>query len=120
MLVEGWFYVMAIPFNLVQSIGAVPQAAHSTPGDFFATSTRSLIRIELTESTSPLFISPSNFDEFLKYCANHVIRLKRGTASGVPGGAASSSTGHTPRSALGQTQLLAAAAHTPLAPAHKP
>ncbi len=113
-LVEGWFYVMAVPFRLFHSIGAVTQVSLATAGDFFVSSMRSLVRLELTERTNPIFLSPDNRDEFLKYCSNHVQRLKRGTAPGVRTGATTTtSLSSTQRITTGQTQRLAAAVPDP-------
>lgn len=118
-LIEGWFYVMAIPFKMVQSIGAMVNPTMTSAGNYFATSTQTLIRLELTESNVPFYVSPAQRDEFLKYCANHVVRLKRGTASGTHGGIPGA-LGRTQRLSLGQTQRVAASQTQRVAPAATP
>ena len=113
-IVEGWFYVMAIPFRFVQSIGAINNFSISTAGNYFATSMHSLIRLELRESTEPLFISPTGRDEFLKYCVQHIARTKHGTGAGTSGGAAANLR-RTQRIAMGQTQRLGSSDSQPAA-----
>jgi hypothetical protein len=75
-LIEGWFYAMAIPFEMFQSMTAAGGMRHATNGRHFASTTRSMIRIELLDNAEPLYISPENRQEFLAYCASHVARLR--------------------------------------------
>lgn len=75
-LIEGFFYVMAIPFTLFQSLSPVMGLGAVSNGRYLASSSRNLIRIELLDNAEPLFISPANRREFLTYCAAHVARLR--------------------------------------------
>ena len=52
-LVEGWLYLMPIPFPLIQSIDRIPRRAMNSGGYYLATSTLHLVRIQLTESPDP-------------------------------------------------------------------
>ena len=91
LLIEGWFYVLAVPFSLVHSVSAPAYAVPPPPGRHFDTSLHNLIRLELTEFPEPLFISPEARDEFLKYC-RRLARRNRTDADRVPGG----SSAHDP------------------------
>lgn len=87
LLIEGWFYIMSVPFEMVQSINAVNTFGFASNGKYHASSKRGLIRMELLDNSEPLFISPQNRDEMLQYCAHHVTRIrptsaKAGTKSG--------------------------------------
>lgn len=76
LLVEGWFYIMPVPFEMVQSLTALNTAGIATSGKYHASNTHSLMRMELLDNSQPLFISPENRNEFLQYCVNHVMRLR--------------------------------------------
>lgn len=76
MLIEGWFYIMPVPFAMVQSITAVNSFGYASSGTYYASSTSHLIRLELLDSSEPIFVSPAQRDEFLQYCAHHVARLR--------------------------------------------
>jgi len=80
-IVEGWLYVLPVPFNLIQSIDRVPRAGFLSSGYYLATSTRSLVRIQLTESPEPVFISPTDANTFLSYCQQHVTAFRPDTRS---------------------------------------
>lgn len=87
-LVEGWFYTFAMPFEMIQSISAVRTMNIATDGDYYATNTKNLVRFELLDRSKPIFISPDNREEFIQYCAHHVARIrppgtKHGTMSGL-------------------------------------
>lgn len=82
-LVQGWFYIMAVPYEMFQSMTAVPGLMHSANGRYLASSVHTMVRIELSDSTRPLFISPENRDEFLAYCSQH---LPQRTGYGGRGG----------------------------------
>ncbi len=89
-LIEGWFYVMAVPFEMFQSLTAAAGLRHATNGRYLASTTRNMIRIELLDNSEPLYISPANRQEFLSYCASHFGRLRplaghsaRGTHAGT-------------------------------------
>lgn len=86
LLIEGWFYIMPVPFDMVQSITAVNSFGFDTNGSYYASSAGSLIRMELLDSSEPIFISPANRDEFLQYCAHHVTRLRPPKATKTQGG----------------------------------
>ncbi len=79
-LVEGWFYTIVIPFETVQTINPVRSMGIASAGNYYATSSRCLVRFELLDSDRPLFISPENRDEFLQYCARHVARVRPSTS----------------------------------------
>jgi len=86
-LIEGWLYILPVPFHAIQSVDSVKRMGFMTSGKYLATSTRSMVRIQLTETTTPLYISPSDRDAFLQYCNSHlsrgVITLARDTAHGT-------------------------------------
>ncbi len=92
-LVQGWFYTIAMPFEMIQSISAVRTMNISSDGDYYATNTHNLIRFELLDRNKPIFISPENRDDFIHYCAHHVARIRPpanrasrpGTMSGLYG-----------------------------------
>lgn len=75
-LIEGWFYVMPIPFEMFQSLTAAAGMRHTTNGRYLASTAHNMIRIELLDNAEPLYISPENRQEFLAYCASHVARLR--------------------------------------------
>lgn len=76
LLVEGWFYIMPVPFEMVQSITALNNAGIASNGKYHASTTRELIRMELLDNSEPLFISPENRAEFIQYCTHNVTRLR--------------------------------------------
>jgi hypothetical protein len=80
-MVEGWLYVMPIPYKLIQSVDRVTGAALHSTGYYLATSTRHLVRVQLTESPEPVFISPRDQAGFLRYCQQHVTAMKPDTRS---------------------------------------
>ena len=77
--VEGWFYIMVIPFNLVQSISEAGEPERLPPGQYFACSIKRLIRIQMTSWALPFYIAPQNHDEFFAYCNQRVRRIHRQT-----------------------------------------
>lgn len=79
LMIVGWLYVLPISFRLIQSIEKVSAAAMHSNGYYLATSTRSLVRIQLTESPEPIYISPGDYSGFLRYCQQHVTALKPDT-----------------------------------------
>ena len=81
LIVEGWLYVMPIPYNIIQSIDHVARVSIQSAGYYLATSTKHLVRIQLTESPDPIFISPQDIRGFLRYCQQHVTALKPDTRS---------------------------------------
>lgn len=92
-LVEGWFYIMPLPFDVFHAVYKVSNVSMSTNGSYYATTSRSLIRIELLDSTMPMFISPKDREAFVEYCTKHIERRKasrgsspRGTRAGTVSG----------------------------------
>jgi len=81
LIIEGWMYVLPIPFSLMQNIDRVPRAGLLSAGYYLATSTHNLIRIKLTESPEPIFISPQDVRPLLTYCQQHVTAMKPDTRS---------------------------------------
>lgn len=100
-LVEGWFYIMPVPFEVFHTVTPIANVSMSVTGSYYATTARSLIRIELLDSTVPMFISPRHRDTFLQYCQKHIERRKasrgstpRGTRAGTVAGATRPGTHH--------------------------
>lgn len=77
-LVEGWLYILPIPFSSVQSVESVRRIPATTLGHFYATSARAMVRIQLTESKTPIYLSPADRDSFISFCNR---RLSRGVVS---------------------------------------
>ena len=77
--VEGWFYIMVLPFNLVQSISETLQPERLPPGQYFACSVNRLIRIQLSSWPHPFFIAPRDHEEFFAYCNQRIRRIHRQT-----------------------------------------
>jgi len=75
-IIEGWFYAMPIGFNVFQSVSKLSGIGIMNTGNYFAASARELVRIELLDSIRATYISPENRDEFVMYCAQHVVRKK--------------------------------------------
>jgi len=68
LLIEGWIYVMPIPWSDVKSIVSCREGDFTTSGFYATTSKHELIRIQLYETSTPVFISPLNPYTFLQYC----------------------------------------------------
>lgn len=85
-LIEGWLYILPLSFNAVQSVESVKRASYTSSAQFYATSTKTLVRIQLTESKVPIFISPADRDQFIAYCnrrlSRGVVTLARDTSRG--------------------------------------
>ncbi len=81
-LIVGLLYVYPISFKTIQSIESVRRPSLTGRSDFFATSSKSLVRIQRKDSKAPLYISPKDRDEFVSYCNQHlhrgVVSLSRG------------------------------------------
>jgi hypothetical protein len=82
-LIEGFFYLMAIPFEMFQGLAPVAGVRHSSNGRYLASSARNLIRVELLDNAEPLYISPANRAEFLSYCAHHIAHLRPHATGGT-------------------------------------
>ncbi|MFH0909231.1 MAG: hypothetical protein V1929_10750 [bacterium] len=78
-VVEGRFYIMVIPFNLVQSISETSQPERLPSGQYFVRSVTRLIRIQVTSWPHPFFIAPRDHEEFFTYCNQRVRRIHRQT-----------------------------------------
>ncbi len=102
-LVVGYFYIMPIPFKTIHSIVRAKKGNLLTSSYTLATSAHHLARIQLTEQSEPIFISPLNTDEFVRYCEPFTHTASNRTA-GDTRGAGRTSPGDTsaspaPRSA---------------------
>ena len=101
-IVEGFFYIIAIPFAMVQTINPVRNVGFSSAGNYYASNTQSMVRLELLDSGKPIFISPDQRDEFIQYCARHVARTRpastrQGTYTGGATHAGAAKPTHPPR-----------------------
>ncbi|MCO5044237.1 MAG: hypothetical protein J5I99_03870 [Verrucomicrobia bacterium] len=97
-LLEGWFYLMPLPFEMFQGIAAVHHMPYSTSGRFFASSTKSLVRIELLDASRPVFVSPENRPEFVSYCVQHLTALRGPSAGRTSAGTRAGGTARGTRS----------------------
>jgi hypothetical protein len=82
-LVEGWLYVMPIPFEVINACDLVKRVQLLSSGNYLATSTRSLMRLQLAEHRDPLFISPKDRQAFLDYCERFLAPKRPGTHAGA-------------------------------------
>ncbi|MBU0677145.1 MAG: hypothetical protein KJ626_03435 [Verrucomicrobia bacterium] len=89
-LLEGWLYVMPIPFTHVHSVDAVQNPSFMSSGLSLATSSHSLVRVTLTDSPTPIIISPTDRDEFVRYCRSRsrTSAASTGTSGQTRGGTA--------------------------------
>jgi len=71
-LIEGWYYVMPLPFSDIHAISAIKQTSILSSGYYLATSLRSLVRIQLADQKEPVYISPANPRAILRYAQNHL------------------------------------------------
>ena len=81
-LIEGWFYVMPLSFDIVQSIDATKGAAVTSAGYYLATSSKAMLRLRVLDKTEPILISPRDRTNFLHYCEQHVASRKPTTRTG--------------------------------------
>jgi len=83
-MIEGWLYVMPIPYRIVASIEPVNRTRLTTSAHQFATTTRDLIRLQLTDRQIPVYISPRDRDAFVHYCKERIAerRIKKDTRTG--------------------------------------
>jgi hypothetical protein len=77
-LIEGWLYVYPIPFSAIKAVESVRRLNFASAGLFFATSSKALVRIQPTETKTPIFISPDDRDDFIACCNGY---LNRGVVS---------------------------------------
>lgn len=82
-LIEGWFYLMPIPFEMFQGLAPTAGIRHASSGRYLASSAHNLIRVELLDNAEPLYISPENRAEFLNYCAQHITHLRVHSSGGA-------------------------------------
>ncbi len=75
-LLEGWFYLLPLPFEMFQGIAPIQHMPYTSTGRFYASSARTLVRIELLDTAKPLFISPENRNEFVSYCIQQIAHLR--------------------------------------------
>ncbi len=66
-VIEGWFYVMPIPFECIHAIDAVQGTAFVPSSYCLATSSEAMIRIQITEQSEPILISPADRTAYLRY-----------------------------------------------------
>ena len=83
LMIEGWLYLMPIPFDLIQSVEIAKRATFLTSGQYVATSAKTLLRIQLADNPEPIFISPQKRKIFLEYCEKHLAKKHGGTRSGA-------------------------------------
>ena len=76
LLIEGWFYSVVVPFSSVQSASTVRASAIAAAGHYYASNTANLVRLELTDSPLPLFISPEGRDEVVHYITQHTTHMR--------------------------------------------
>ena len=112
-LVEGWHFLVIIPFDDVRSVAKVRFGNVEANGHFFATAAQNLVRIDCSDSTTPIFLSPLDHDQFLHYCSHHVSRRRQPTSRGTHAGV----SGRTQRTSFYRTGPLTASASTDRTPA---
>lgn len=76
-LIEGWLYAMPIPFDTINSVDAVQGAGFLQSSYCLATSTRSLVRLQLADKPEPILISPKDRAEFIRYCQQRLLTTRR-------------------------------------------
>lgn len=77
-LIEGWFYAMPIPFDSIQSMDPIHESTFVLSGYCLATSTNAMLRIQVTEKSEPILISPKHSDTFARYCKQFIGRKRTG------------------------------------------
>ncbi|HMP74630.1 MAG TPA: hypothetical protein PKE55_15350, partial [Kiritimatiellia bacterium] len=75
-LIEGWTYLMPMSFDSINAISKINSVSMSATGYYFATSAKSLLRLETTDSTVSTFISPQARDDLAVYCNQHIARRR--------------------------------------------
>lgn len=93
-LIEGWLYVMPLPFEVITSMDPVRRASLMSSAFYLATSTNSLLRIQLSEYPDPIFISPKNRDPFYQYCDQFLAAKRPATRAGDTRSGAARETAH--------------------------
>ena len=72
-LVEGFHYLYAIPFQSIESIEHSTQFSSLTKATYYAGSTGQMIQIQLNDHTTPIMISPKNIQDTLTFCEQHAM-----------------------------------------------
>ena len=67
-LIEGWTYIMPLPFFEMESINLAERGELITSGFYAAGSIKGLLRIKLYDRQDPVFISPAHPNLFMRYC----------------------------------------------------
>jgi hypothetical protein len=75
-LIEGWFYALPVHFDSIHSISRLAHSGITGAGFYFASSTHSLVRMELHNSIKAMYISPADRDALVRFCAQHLIRKR--------------------------------------------
>lgn len=81
-LIEGWFYVMPLPFDIIQSMDATRGASVTSAGYYLATSSKAMLRLRIVDKTEPILISPKDRTNFLRFCEQHIAARKPITHAG--------------------------------------
>lgn len=71
-IIEGWFYILPIAFDMVEGMSVVEEPSMSSQGHFFATSNRQMVEINLYEDATPIYISPKDPETFVTYCSQYL------------------------------------------------
>lgn len=111
LLVEGWHFLVIIPFDDVRAVSKVRHGHVEASGHYFATAAHDLVRVDCSDSTMPIFLSPAEHEQLFHYCSHHVGRRRQPTARGTHPGV----SGLTQRTAT-RTRALAASPSTPSKP----
>lgn len=67
-LIEGWTYIMPLPYFEMESMNFAERGDLTTSGFYAAGSVKGLLRIKLYDRPDPVFISPDHPNLFLRYC----------------------------------------------------
>ena len=103
-VIEGWFYAKPISFSRIHSLSRIASSGIMNNGYYYASSSRSLVRLELHESTKATYISPTDRDEFVRYCSQHIARrMASHKASPTRHGTLHASDTHASGTAAGKT-----------------
>ncbi|HIE11761.1 MAG TPA: hypothetical protein EYP62_09115 [Kiritimatiellae bacterium] len=74
-LIEGWTYIMPLPFFEMESINLAERGELITSGFYTAGSVKGLLRIKLYDRQDPVLISPVHPNLFMRYCEQLLIGL---------------------------------------------
>ena len=78
LLIEGWLFAMPIPFESIQAMDPIRESTFMLSGYCLATSTNSMLRIQISEKSEPILISPKHSDTFARYCKPFIGRNRTG------------------------------------------